>query len=292
MDPAALHLEVRNAIVLADELGRHEHAQRDDTLAGHLAAVRSALGELERALGRGEGAVVRPGLASRLNRLSGDVRERLDAVPRALRPRVELFLSTVERVAFAERRPAAPLPAKRLLGGLPLARLIPQPVHSAIDYAAAAAMLASAVLARTRRARFVGRAAAAKLGGAAMLTDAPLALVRLLRIELHEALDHALAITTLLAPSVLGYRRRDRLAARIQTGAALGLLVVSLVTDYRAELGVARPVRARGRRQPRRRVPEAQRPLEGLANRSIPQSKNKPTRRAPSEGAPALRVRV
>lgn len=281
MDPVALHLEVRNAIVLADELGRHEHARGDDTLAGHLAAIRTALADLERVLGRHDDASSRPEIRSRLSRLAERFRERIADVPHALRSRVELLLATVDRITFAEHRPSAPLPAKPVLRWLPIGRVVPQSLHSVVDYAVAGALLASAAVARTPRARFVGAVVAAKVGGIALFTDARLALARILRIELHEGLDHALAITTMIAPYVLRYHRRDRLATKIQVGAALGLLLVSLATDYRAARGVSRPVRSRGgptsswgRDEPgprprRRRVAEAQRPLEGLANPSV-----------------------
>ena len=60
MDAIALHLEVRNAISLSDELGRHEHALGNDVLAGHLAAVRTTLGELERDIGRSHEKQISP----------------------------------------------------------------------------------------------------------------------------------------------------------------------------------------------------------------------------------------
>ena len=47
MDVIALHLEVRNALSLADELGRHEHALGNDVLAGQLADSRRRLEELD-----------------------------------------------------------------------------------------------------------------------------------------------------------------------------------------------------------------------------------------------------
>src|SRR5262245_15747541 len=102
MDPGALHLEVRNAIVLADDLGRHEHAAGDDELVARLAALRTTLGELERALGRGHEAAGTDG--DLLARLSGQY-ERLrlgrQRVTAPIRLRMEKLLGTLDRIVFA-----------------------------------------------------------------------------------------------------------------------------------------------------------------------------------------------
>ena len=46
MDRTALHVEIRNAISISDELSRHEHALGEDELAGCLAGLRGARSDL------------------------------------------------------------------------------------------------------------------------------------------------------------------------------------------------------------------------------------------------------
>ena len=157
MEAFTLHQELRNALSLSDELGRHEHAIGNDALAGQLAALRTALGELERDVGRSHDKSVSPNptLIDGLDRGLRVLRDRLEEVPAALKPRLGQLLASVERIIFVELRPAAPVPSKPLLGALPLARLIPQDVHSVMDYLVSAAYLVSARFAKTKRARAV-----------------------------------------------------------------------------------------------------------------------------------------
>ena len=53
-------------------------------------------------------------------------------------------------------------------------------------------------------------------------------------------------LTAIAAPFVLGYAKKDPLAALLHVGLGLGTLVTSLLTDYRADKGVAWPMRSRG----------------------------------------------
>jgi len=285
MDATALHLELRNAITLSDELGRHEHALGDDDLAGHLAAVRTTLGELERLVGRSHERQVspKPTLIDRLETSRRILRDRLEEIPVSLRLRVGELMASLERIIFAELRPSSPVPAKPVLGGLPLRRVVPQSVHSLADYVAAIALLASAELAKTRRGRVVGLVLAAKHGGVSLLTDARFTAARVISIEVHEMVDYGAGIGAVMAPFLLRYRKRDRLASSIQIMTGLGMLLVSLFTDYRAEHGVGRAVRSRGGPRARRLLRKqraaakagektkegAARPLEGLAGPSV-----------------------
>ena len=301
MDAIALHLEVRNALSLSDELGRHQHALGNDSLAGHLAAVRSLLDEIERDLGRSHEAriVASPATVERLEHCLAKLRLRDGEVPSTLKPRVGQLLAALERIVFAESRPDEQVPAKKLFGALPLARVVPQDVHSVLDYVAAAAYLASAKVARTTRGRVVGSLLGAQVAGASAVTDYRLSLAKIVPIELHECFDYAGGASAVAAPFVLGYVRKDPIAALLQIGAGLTTLVASLFTDYRADKGVGRVLRSRGGparvRKARRpgvkatsarvesaavvkrlppvealapepkRVAEVQRPLEGLA---------------------------
>lgn len=275
MDAFTLHLELRNALSLSDELGRHEHAIGNDSLAGQLAALRTALGELEREAGRSHEAQVPPNptLIERLERGLGVLRDRLEEVPATLRPRLGQLLASVERIIFVELRPRAPIPSKPLLGALPLKRVIPQDVHSVMDYLVAGAYFVSASLAKTKRARAVGLLLGANVGGVSLLTDYKLSAAKVIPIEVHEVLDHASGAQAAAAPFLLGYAKKDRVAAAIQIVAGLGTILASLFTDYRASRGVGWAIRSRGGplagRFKKARVPEAQRPLEGLANPSV-----------------------
>jgi hypothetical protein len=276
MDAIALHLEVRNALSLSDELGRHEHELGNDRLAGHLAALRTSLDQLERKLGRShvEQIVPSPLLIESISRQLDHLRDSADELPDVLRPRLGQLLSALERVVFAELRPNTSVPAKPLFGKLPIKRVIPQDVHSVMDYLSAAAYFASAGLARTRRGRAMGLLLGANVAGVSLVTDYRLSVAKVIPIELHELLDHTTGATAVTAPLVLGYIKRDPIAAAIQIFTGLSAIAASLFTDYRACKGVGRALRSRGGPRARRpgdkkaRVQEVQRPLEGFAGPS------------------------
>jgi len=285
MDATDFHREVRNVLALSDELGRHEHALGESRLAGYLGAARTALAELERAAGRSHRRQVRanPEVIEALARIVTIVRKRVASAPDPVRGRLQRWANGVDRIVYASRRPASKVPSKPLFRVLPLARLVPQDLHSVLDYGAATVYLLSALAAKSREARAAGLLLAAESAGISLSSDVRLALARRLPIELHELVDHASGAFAILAPFVLGYVRRDpRVAAAHMATGALTILA-SLATDYRATRGVSRPRRSKGgpqRRTPSKakptrplreapeRVPEAQRPLEGLAGPS------------------------
>lgn len=248
MDATSLHLEVRNAIALSDELARHEHALGNDTLAGHLAALRTALSELERDVGLSHGRHVSPlpTLIERLGRSLHILRDRSEEVPLMLRPRLGQLMAGLERIMFAELRPLAPVPSKTVAGTLPVKRVIGQDAHSVIDWVAAGGYLVSAAVARTARARAVGIALGSGLGSVSVLTDTRLAARKVIPIEGHEIVDHASGIAAVTAPLVLGYVRKDPIAAAIQIVTGIAAIAVSLLTDFRAERGIGRARRSRG----------------------------------------------
>jgi len=279
MDAIALHLELRNALSLSDELARHEHALGNHTLSAQLAATRTLLSTLEKEAGRSHAyqVLANPDAIERLQRSLGVLRDRSEEIPSLLRPRVVLLMEALERIVFAEQRPVAHIPAKPLFGVLPLARVIPQDIHSVGDYLVAGAYFASAALARTKRGRATGILLGLAVGGASAVTDYRLSLAKVISIELHELLDHASGVKAIAAPLVLGYVRKDPVASALQMIAGLGTIALSLFTDYRAERGLVRARRSKGGPTPRRdrlpkkvqnRVPEVQRPLEGLAGPS------------------------
>lgn len=260
MDRSALHLEIRNALSISDELSRHEHARGEDELAGCLSALRGALADLERVVGRShaDASAPDPEIVQAVERSLQSLIIRRYEVPRALRTRTEQLLGSAERVSVALWDPTERVPSKPLFGKLPLARAIPQDVHSALDYVHAAGFLLSAKLALTARGRAVGLALGAGLGGTSAVTDYRLSVAKILPIEIHERLDYATGIAAIVAPFVLGYARKDPVAAMMQIGLGIGTLVTSAVTDYRAERGVTRPLRSQGGPQPEAAVAPVQ----------------------------------
>lgn len=279
MDAIALHLELRNALSLADELGRHEHALGNQTLTAQLNATRTVLASLERDAGRSHESflIPSPDLVERLDRSLSVIRDRSEEIPLTLRPRIVLLIEAIERIVFAEQSPAAQIPAKPLFGVLPLVRAIPQDVHSVGDYLVAAAYIASAVVAKTKRGRMAGVLLGLTVGGVSAVTDYKLSLTKAISIEAHEFLDHASGLKGCASPFILGYAAKDPLASAIQILAGLGTIALSLFTDYRADKGIGRARRSKGGpahhrdrlpKNVRNRVPEIQRPLEGLAGPS------------------------
>lgn len=285
MDRTALHLEIRNALSISDELSRYEHALGNDELVAHLSALRTSLDELERGLGKSHDAAganpAAPQTVESVERAASVLRDRHDELPLALRPRLAALVASAERVAFGLSRPYARVPSKPLLGILPLARVIPQDVHSVADYLCAGAFMMSAKLARTNRARAAGMTLAMSDASVSLLTDYRLSAAKLVPIEVHEIADHVTGFSAVAAPFVLGYVKKDPIAAAIQIATGLGMIVASLFTDYRASKGVTFPMRSKGgpdavdpqfpraeleagERGPR--VPDVQRPLEGFSS--------------------------
>jgi hypothetical protein len=129
-------------------------------------------------------------------------------------------------------------PSKPLLGRLPLARIIPQDVHSVMDYLDGGGVLAGAFLTSCPKAK----AASWLLGGtgvaASSLTDYRLSLAKVIPIEAHETIDYAFGLSAVAAPFVLGYRKTAPLVAAMHVAIGVGTILASLFTDYRAYRGV------------------------------------------------------
>jgi hypothetical protein len=134
---------------------------------------------------------------------------------------------------------AAGVMSRPLLGKLPLRRLIPQDVHSVMDYAGAA-MVAGAGLsaARAPEARIAGSILGLAGLGVSLCTDYRLSLKKLIPIEVHEAIDYGWSLAVLAAPFLLGYARRAPVATALQCFDALSTIAASLVTDYRGQRSV------------------------------------------------------
>jgi hypothetical protein len=127
-------------------------------------------------------------------------------------------------------------PAKPLLGVLPLARLIPQDVHSVMDYADGVAVVAAMALASEDdgAARIASVVLGASAIGVALTTDYRLGAVKLIPIETHEAIDHLWGLSAIAAPFVLGYWKTSPRTAIAHISVGAGTILTSLVTDYRS----------------------------------------------------------
>ncbi len=121
---------------------------------------------------------------------------------------------------------------------LPLARWIPQDVHSVLDYAGAATLATAAIVGRDPGTCVAGWALAASGAGVSAVTDYRLSLAKLVPIEVHEVIDYVWGLSCVALPFLLGSPRRSRLSTVLAVGAGLSTILASLVTDYRAERGV------------------------------------------------------
>ncbi len=235
--------DVREAIYRADELSRSAHESQHEPIAQVLDGLRTALVHADRALGGGRSVLpIVPDLVRMLDELAGftdrigpEVRARYhEAIEsfRALSARLGRDLDSVS--------PSLELPAKPLLGALPLARVIPQDVHSVMDYAAAATCLATALWAESTSARVAGAMLGSSVLCVSALTDYRLSAVKLIPIEAHEAIDHVWGLAAIAAPFVLGYWKRDPAVAALHVLTGASTILASLFTDYRAADGVGR----------------------------------------------------
>lgn len=183
-------------------------------------------------------------------RVAGQAREqlklvlhRLEAFGQHVTPelhdRVQSLLGNA-RIAVAQIAPSLEIPSRPLLGVLPLARVIPQDVHSVFDYTNGLAVAAPVFFADTPQARFASIALGGSIFAVSALTDYRLSLAKVLPIEVHEALDFIWGAAVIASPFVLGYHKKDPLAAVIQIMVGATTILTSLFTDYRAAKGRGR----------------------------------------------------
>jgi hypothetical protein len=131
------------------------------------------------------------------------------------------------------------VPSKPVLG-LPVRRIIPQDVHSLIDYAGGAAGLLAASMANTTRAKMANVTLSSASAGVSVLTDYKLSLAKVIPVEVHEVVDYAWGLGNVVAPFALGYYREDRMVSWIQMMLGMGTIAASLITDYRSYSGGSR----------------------------------------------------
>jgi len=145
-------------------------------------------------------------------------------------PLDRVFDRTVEQ----ERSLSQGAPSKPLFGALPLARLIPQDVHSVMDYANGLVTGSGAFLTDDPAAKIASIALAAAGIGVSAITDYRLSAAKLIPIEQHEAIDHLWGLAAIAAPFVFGYWKRSPRVALMHVMAGAGTILSSLFTDYRS----------------------------------------------------------
>ena len=125
-------------------------------------------------------------------------------------------------------------PSKPLLGVLPISRLIPQDVHSVMDYANGLVAGSGVLMANDPAARIASVALAATLMGVSAITGYRLSAAKIVPIEKHEMADHVWGVAAIAAPFVFGYWKRAPRVALMHVMAGAGMILASLFTDYRS----------------------------------------------------------
>ncbi len=237
----ALQGGIREAISQADELGRRAHEKHQVPLAQALDALRTVLTDIDNALGGGKVPLpFLPDLEHALDTLA----DLTDRVTPELKSKVKDTVDGFRRFHHSLEEqlhaiaPSLEIPSKKLLRVLPLVRMVPQDIHSLMDYANGAACLGSAVMADSDEARIAGAALGGTAIAVAALTDTRLSVAKILPVEAHEVVDHLWGAAAIAAPFVLGYWKKEPTVAAIQVIAGATNILTSLFTDYRAAKGV------------------------------------------------------
>lgn len=148
-------------------------------------------------------------------------------------------LSRMEAVGLREKLSVG-MPSQPLFGVLPLARVIPQDIHSVADYVNGLSVGSGAFLSDDPRAKLASVFLAVAGIGVSAITDYRLSLAKIVPIEAHEAIDHIWGISAIAAPFVLGYWKTSPKVALTHVITGASTILASLFTDYRSVRGVAR----------------------------------------------------
>jgi hypothetical protein len=124
-------------------------------------------------------------------------------------------------------------PSRPLLGVLPLRRVVPQDVHSVMDYGGGATLMAVGLLCDDPAARGLGLAVGGAAIATSLMTDYRLSLAKVVPIEAHEAADYLVAAAAIAGPFAFGYRSKT--ARWLHAAVGVTTLLASLFTDYRAQ---------------------------------------------------------
>ncbi|AKI99401.1 hypothetical protein ATI61_109396 [Archangium gephyra] len=158
--------------------------------------------------------------------------------PKHPRELVHVPVSVSDRKGLLDKSAAAGIPAMPLLGKLPLRRLIPQNLHSVLDYQGALTVAGVGLLSGPGAFRTASLVLGGSGLGVSLLTDYRLSLFKLIPIEVHEAIDYVWSLGVIAAPFLLGGARRSRWATWVNVLVGASTIVASLFTDYRAQRGV------------------------------------------------------
>jgi hypothetical protein len=141
-------------------------------------------------------------------------------------------------VGVEDRTLSHGIPSRPLLGALPIMRLIPQDVHSVMDYMNGIATGAGALLAPDDPAAMAASwILAGSIIGVSAMTDYRLSIAKVIPIEIHETLDYVWGFTAIAAPFVLGYWKTSPTVGLMHVIAGVGTILESMITDYRAYRG-------------------------------------------------------
>lgn len=124
--------------------------------------------------------------------------------------------------------------SKPLLGVLPLARLLPQDMHSVIDYAGSVVIGCGAFLTNNDPARWASISMMLFGLAVSLITDYRISLIKIIPIEAHEVLDYGLGSAMIAMPFLLGYWHAAILTAGLHALGGVSLIGMALITDYRA----------------------------------------------------------
>ncbi|AKT38970.1 SPW repeat domain-containing protein [Chondromyces crocatus] len=230
--------DVRSAISTAYGLMQHTRTQHAGGMARALGGLEDRLRYIEGRLGGPDSELLGP------IDLSEEIAEIKAHMSEPVAPLVDQLNALIRDVHRLERRisrlASREIASRSLLGVLPLARVIPQDVHSVVDYASGLTA-AAGIFARTPEARVCSALLGASAIGVAATTDYRLSVEKVIPIEAHEVIDYAWGASAIAAPFVLGYHRKDPIAAALHVFTGALSIVTALFTDYRAAAGVGRP---------------------------------------------------
>jgi hypothetical protein len=139
--------------------------------------------------------------------------------------------------SYEDRTLSVGEPAEPLLKVLPIKRLIPQDVHSMMDYVDGLTAATGFFMAENDdddAACWASLALGASVIGVSLLSDYRLSLAKVIPIRAHETLDYVWGASCIAAPFVLGYHKSSPRVALTHIMVGAGTILASLFTDYRS----------------------------------------------------------
>ena len=232
-----INYDIDGARTATDNFARHQHAE---PVALAIDELRGVLWQIDDELPDGTT------LSNLIMSLEGAIAkfsDVVDTVVPELRERAHSLLVSVRGIqgSLAAKLPlSAEIPSKPLFGVLPLKRVVPQDVHSVLDYAGGLGCVAGAFLADSVEGKAASAGLAATVIGVSLMTDYRLSAVKVVPIEAHEVADYVFGIGCIALPFALGYYKKDPLVAAVHVVTGASTILASLFTDYRAAKGVGR----------------------------------------------------